>query len=54
MAAEFLREGGLLFFIFGILDGLLHPGILPGGWYFWVTVVSMIAVFGGVVIERRR
>jgi hypothetical protein len=54
MAATFLREAGLLFFVFGILDALLHTGTVPDGWYFWVTVVSMVAIGGGVVIERTR
>jgi hypothetical protein len=54
MAAEFLREGGLLFFVFGILDALLHTGTVPEGWYLYVTLVSMIAIGGGVIIERKR
>lgn len=54
MAAEFLREAGLLFFVFGILDALLHTGTVPEGWYLGATVVSMIAVGGGIVLERMR
>jgi hypothetical protein len=58
MLAELLREFGLLYLTFGLLDAHLaeaeRKGSFGASWFGEVLVISLASIAVGVYIERRR
>jgi hypothetical protein len=52
MIAELLREAGLLFFVFGLLDAQLKDA--PAGVYPIDVALAFACMAGGVLLERLR
>ncbi len=53
MIGEFMRDAGILFFVFAPLDLLFSEKAPPWAVYFFLSC-SMVFFFVGVVIERWR
>ena len=58
MSGSFLREFGVLYLTFGLLDAQVaeaeHPGRFGAGWFVRLCLVSIASMTLGVVIERVR
>ena len=58
MVGIFLREFGVLYLTFGLLDAQLaeaeHPGTFGPRWFVRLFLVSILAMGAGVVVERLR
>jgi hypothetical protein len=50
--AEMSREGGLLYGVFGFLEGQLYNK--PASWFWTIGMISIVVVVVGVVAERLR